>query len=878
MKTLRAFFFRLTGWFRRHRRDHDLHQEFESHLQLHIDDNIRAGMSPDEARRQALIKFGSLEGAKESVREKTRLLWMETTLQDVRYALRILRRNPGFATTAILSLALGIGSSIAIFTIADNLLLRPLPYAEASRLVMVWESNAARQVSHNSVNPANYFDWKAQNTVFSEMAAFFDEYHTVFSTGQRNEELDAQIVTSDLLPLLHVQPYRGRFINKQEDESDERVAVISYRLWQRWFNGDDSVVGRPVEINSQPFTIVGVLGPDFYFHKRSVDLWLPLGLKAANAPRSGRFLSVIARLKPGVTVTQAQTEMSTIGARLSAAYPDVNTGMSVTLEPLRDSLVREVKTSLIMLLGAVALLLGVACANVANLLLARYTARYREMALRGALGARRWRIVRQLLAESLVLSLAGGLLGIALASVAVRELVNMANRELTRYLTIRFDSRIVLAALGLSLLTGIIFGVLPAWIATRANLKGALQGNEVSASSDRSRLRAWLVGAEVAASVVLLAGAGLLFRSLIGLQGVDPGLDANGVLTFRTSVPRARYTKPEQAVRFYQQAVEKLAHLPGVESASAVSFLPYNGLAAATDFRISGRPPFKPGDDLITVVRTVLPGFFHTFRIPIKQGRDFTDADNQTTSPIRFIVNEAFVNKFLRGEDPLTKSLSVTMDHKENPFGQIVGVVGDLKEGALDEAAVPTVYYVHAHLPYTSMVFVVRGHSPEALVASARRTIQEVDAQQPIADVRTMQEVLRDTFARQSLSAMLVTGFSLASLLLAAVGIYGVLAYSVARRTREIGVRVALGAAPGRILRLVVGSGARMVVAGAATGMAAALLLSGLMKGLLFGISPRDPLSFLLAPIVLIAVALLAAYIPARRAAHISPVDALRAE
>jgi putative ABC transport system permease protein len=878
MRTLRAFLNRLTGWFRRDRREQDFAQEIESHLQLHIDDNLRAGMSPEEARRQALIKFGGVEGTKESVRDGTRLLWIETTLQDLRYAVRILRRNPGFAVTAILSLALGIGSSVAIFTIADNLLLRPMPYPDASRLVMVWESNAARHVSHNSVNPANYFDWKAQNTVFSEMAAFFDEYHTVFSTGQRNEELDAQIVSSDLLPLLQVQPYRGRFFTRQEDESDERLAVISYRLWQRWFNGDDSVVGRQVEINSRPFTIIGVLGPDFYFHKRSVDLWLPLALKAASAPRGGRWLSVIARLKPGVTAAQAQAEMTTIAARLSAAYPEMNTGMSATIEPLRDSLVREVKTSLIMLLVAVALLLGVACANVANLLLARYTARYREMALRGALGARRWRIVRQLLAESLVLSLAGGLLGLGFAYVAVRGLVSMAGRELTRYLTISFDSRIILAALGLSLLTGIIFGLLPAWIATRANLRGTLQGNEVSAASDRNRLRAWLVGAEVAASVVLLAGAGLLFRSLIGLQAVDPGLDPAGVLTFRTSLPRARYSKPEQSVQFYQQAVEKLSHLPGVESASAVSFLPFDGLAAATDFRISGHPPFKPGDDLITVVRTVLPGFFHALRIPIKQGRDFTDADDQTNSPMRFIVNQAFVNKFLRGEDPLTKSLSVIMDEKDNPYGQIVGVVGDLKEGALDEDAVPTVYYVHAHLPYTSMVFVVRANSPEALTASARRTIQEVDPQQPIADVRTMEEVVRDTFARQSLSTLLVGGFSVTSLLLAAVGIYGVLAYSVARRTREIGVRVALGAEPGRILRLVVGNGARIVISGAAAGISAALLLSGLMKGLLFGIGPRDPLSFVIAPAVLIGVALLAAYIPARRAAHISPVEALRTE
>lgn len=877
MRALRAFFDQLTGWFRRGRREHDLSEEFESHLQLHIDDNVRAGLAPEEARRQALIKFGGLEAAKESVRATARFLWIERTWQDTRYAARILRRNPGFAATAILSLALGIGSSVAIFTVADNLLLRPLPYPEASRLVMVWETSALTHEQHNVASPANYFDWKAQNTVFSEMAAFFDEYHAVFSDGQRNEELDTQLVTGDLLPLLRVRPFRGRFFTKEEDESDARVAVISYCLWQRWFNGDDSVIGRQVEINSRPFTIIGVLGPDFYFHKRSADLWLTLGLKPATAPRTGRWLLVLGRLRPGVSIEQAQTEMTGIAGRLSAAYPANDTGWSVNVEPLRDSLVREVRTSLLMLLGAVALLLGVACANVANLLLARYTARHREMAVRGALGAGRWRIVRQLLMESIVLSFSGGSLGVALAYGAVRGLVRLAPRDLTRFADISFDTRILVAGLAVSLLTGIIFGLLPAYIATRTNLRDALHGSTVSGTSDQSRLRTWLVGAEVAASVVLLAGAGLLFRSLVGLQAVHPGMDTSGVLTFRVSLPRARYAKPEQSVRFFQQATEKLSQLPGVQSASAVSYLPFNGLAAGTGVAVSGHPPAKPGEKLVTVVRTILPGYFQTLGIPIRRGRDFTDADNVATAPLRFIVNEAFVTKYLRGEDPLTKSISVDMDDT-NPMGEIIGVVGDLKEGSLDKEPTPTAYYVHAHLPYTAMVFVMRGNSPLALVAPARKTIQEIDSQQPIADVRTMEEILRDTFARQRLSTLLLAGFSLTSLLLASVGIYGVLAYSVARRTHEIGVRVALGAAPGRILRLVVGGGARLVMAGAAVGLGGALLLSGLMKGLLFGIGPRDPLSFVLAPAVLIGVALLAAYVPARRAARISPVEALRTE
>jgi putative ABC transport system permease protein len=877
MRTLRAFLDQVTGWFRRRERENDFREEFESHLQLHIDDNIRAGLSPEEARRQALIKFGGLEAAKESVRATARMLWIEHMLKDLLYAVRILRRNPGFAATAIFSLALGIGSSVAIFTVADNLLLRPLPYPDASRLVMVWETNARTHEQHNVVAPANYLDWKAQSSVFSEMAAFFGEYHAVFSDGRRNEELDAQIVSSDLLPLLQVQPLRGRFFTQGEDQSDARVAVISYRLWQRWFNGDDSVIGREVEINSRLFTIIGVLGPDFYFQKRSVDLWLTLGLKAGSAPRTGRWLRVLGRLKPGATIREAQTQMTGIAARLSAAYPENDTGWSVNVEPLRDSLVRQVKTSLFMLLGAVALLLGVACANVANLLLARYTVRHREMALRGALGASRSRIVAQLIIESLVLALAGGLLGITFAYLAVRGLVHWAPQDLTKFAAVSFDLRILGAGFAISLLAGLVFGLLPAFIATRKNLRDALHANAVSGAGDASRVRTWLVGAEVAASVVLLAGAGLLFRSLVGLQGVDPGLDPKGVLTFHVSLPHARYSQPEQSVRFFQQAAEKLAQIPGVESASAVSFLPFNGMAAGTDVRISGRPPAKPGEGLGTVARTILPGYFRTLNIPIKRGRDFTEADNTPKAPLRFIVNETFVNKYLRGEDPLTKSISVDMND-DNPMGEIIGVVGDQKEGSLDKEAEPTSYYVHAHLPYTAMVFVVRGNSAQALAEPARKVIQEIDPQQPIADVRPMEDVVRETFARQRLSTLLLGAFSLSSLLLASVGIYGVLAYYVASRTREIGVRVALGAAPGRILRLVVGSGARMIVIGAAAGLACALLLSGLMKGLLFGVGPRDPLSFIVAPAVLIGVAVLAAYIPARRAARISPVEALRTE
>lgn len=882
MKTIRAFFSRLSGWFQRRERDHDMMQEFESHLEMHIEDNVRAGMSLHEARRQALIKFGGMESAKESVRDRARFLWLETTWQDFRYALRGLHRNPGFATTAILSLALGIGSSLAIFTVADNLLLRPLPYPDASQLVMIYEANQRRDIDHNSVAPGNYFDWKAQNSCFSAIAAFTN-YQVIFSTGTRAEEVDIESVSADLLPLLGVHPVRGRLFTRQEDEDSAnggQVALISYRFWQNWFGGDESVIGRQVQINSRPWTIIGVLPSDFYFHRRSTDLWLPIGLKRAADLREtqGRWVWTAARLKPGVSLRQAETQMNTITSRLEEAYPAFNQGWSAQIVPLRDSFVRPVKTSLLVLLGAVTLLLATACANVANLLLARLGARRRELAVRGAIGAARWRLIRQLLTESVALGVIGGIAGAVVARMAVSALVALAPKELTRSVQISFDTRIVVCAFALSILTGIVFGLAPAFVTAKTDLNRGLHDQSRSTTGGGTRLRNWLVASEIAFAVMLLAGSGLLFRTLIRLQEVQPGLDAANVLTFRVTLPNVRYQERQQKVDFFRRATEELARLPGIRSASAVSFLPFNGLAAGTNIAIEGDPPRKAGDDLGAVIRTVLPGYFRTMGIPLKSGRDFTDADNRLDTPYHFIVNEAFVRKYLQGRDPLSIRVNAWMDDK-NPFGDVIGVVGDVKEGSLDQEPDPTIYYISAHLPYSGMVFVVRTENdPLALAASAQKVIKSIDPQQPVGDVRSMADVIGQTFARQQFSAILLAGFSLASLVLAGVGIYGVLAYSVSQRTREIGVRIALGAEPGRIQRLVVTGGARLAFAGTVAGIAGALALSGLLKSLLFEISPRDPITFILAPAILLVVALFAAYLPARRASRLSPVAALRTE
>ncbi|HEY1527512.1 MAG TPA: ABC transporter permease [Candidatus Angelobacter sp.] len=878
MKALWRVWARVTGLFRRKWQDREMAQEFESHLQMHIDDNIRVGMSPEQARHEALVRFGGMEAAKESVRETSRLLWLETAARDVRYALRGLRLNPGFAMTAVLSLTLGIGASVAIYTVADNLLLRPLPYPQAKQLVMLYELNPHRGFAYNVISPANYFDWKAQSSSFSSLGGFFD-FHVILGDGKRTEEKDAQAVSGEVLPALQVKPILGRVFTAQEDKEDSHVMVISYRLWQSWFGGDESVIGKQLQVNSRPFTVIGVLPPDFYFNTRSSDVWVTLGLNPAADLRKtqGRWMWAVARLKPGVSLSRARAEMAGIAHRLEIAYPEFNKGWGVAVAPLRDAFVGEGKTSLMILLGAVTLLLCVACANVANLLLARYSTRRREMAVRGALGAARSRLIRQLLTESVILGLAGGIAGVMLAYFAVSGLVTLAPRDLTRSVQITFDMRIVLFAFLLSVVTSIVFGLAPSLVASRGDLNRGLHEESRTSTGGGNRMRRWLIALEIACSVALMAGAGLLFRSLVGLQNVDPGLDAHNVLTFRVSLPNQRYKEDQKKIDF-KQAAEKLGQLPGVRSASAVSYLPFNGLAAGTDFKIAGRPPAKPGEALGAVIRTVLPEYFRSMGIPLIRGRDFTAADDVESTPHRFIVNESFVHRYLPDEEPIGKQISVEMD-KENPFGEIVGVVGDVKEKTLDKEPEPTVYYIHSHLAYGEMVFVLRTENDAmALAEPARKIISEMDPELPVSQVRTMATVVRQTFASQEFSAVLLGGFSLSSLLLAAIGIYGLLAYSVTQRTREIGVRIALGAEPRTITRMVVASGTRMVIIGAAGGLAVALALSGLMKSLLFGIGPRDPLTFIAAPAIFVAVALVAAYVPARRAARVSPMEALRAE
>lgn len=808
---------------------------------------------------------------------------MQTFMQDIRYGIRMLVKKPWFTVIAVLTLALGIGAGTSIFSVVNAVLLSELPYRDGDRLAVVWEANRPRSRSTNVINMGNFTDWKQQNTVFEDMAAFFDTTASLTSDGEP-EEVPSQLATPNLFSLLGVNPILGRGFLPEDGKPDQpRVALIGFGLWQRRFGGDPSVVGRKITTNGNEATIIGVMPANFSWHirrgsmtRKPAQMWTPWQITEQMRRRQGRFGVAVARLKSGATFTQARTEMTTIGARLEQDYKDFNTGWGVNVVPLRTEFSGEVRPALFVLFGAVGFLLLIACANVANLLLARASSRQREIAVRAAVGATRGRLIRQLLTESILLATFGGLVGLGLAQWGTDALVALSPPELLNLPKVEISPLVLGFTLVVSFLTGIIFGLAPAFESSRVDLNESLkEGGKGGAGARGLSLRSALVVTEVALALTLLIGAGLLIRSFSRLQSVDPGFNGKNVLTLRTSLPSRRYSEDRQRIDFYRRAIQEMQALPGVESVGAVSFLPFTGPYAGTGVDFEGRPKPPAGQEQITGVVVADKNYFQAMQIPLKRGRGFTEQEATEMRHV-VIVNETFVRKFFPNEEPLGKRATIFMKNDNQPC-EIIGIVGDSKHMGLDSEIEPVAYWPHPELVYSGMTFVLRTKGDANAVASAaRNVIQTIDPQQPVADVQTMERLLSKSIAKARFNTLLLGIFAGVAMLLAAVGIYGVLAYSVEQRTHEIGVRMALGARRSNVVALVLRQGMTLAAIGVGVGLGASFLLTRFIKTLLFNVGTTDPLVFSGLALGLIAVTALACYIPARRATRVDPMAALR--
>ncbi|HUS08940.1 MAG TPA: ABC transporter permease [Pyrinomonadaceae bacterium] len=887
MSRFNILFARLNALVGRESVIHDIDEEFRVHVEMETAANLERGMSPTEARQTALRSFGNLGSVRDAAYEVRGGGMMETFLQDVRYAARGLVKQKTFTIVAVITLALGIGANTAIFSVVNELLLRPLPYLDAQRLVMLWEVTPEGR-HQNTTSRANFRGWREQTTSFESMAAFTDQRLNLTGAGEA-EEISVQFGTPSLFHVLGVQPILGRDMREVDGAKDAPpIAILSNSFWQRRFGGDPQIVGKPILLNGVPFTVVGVMPAGFQWHikqrsgtGRPAEIWSALDIPTEEGPGSrGRFLSVVARLKPGLSVQQAQADMNTTMARLEQDAPRFNKGYVTEIIPLRDQFVGNVRLALWIILGAVGFVLLIACANVANLMLSRAAAREKEIAVRTALGAGRLRIVRQLLTESFLLATIGGLLGLAIAAWGIQALVAISPRDLVNLQRVGLNLTVLGWTMGISFITAVIFGLAPALEATRLNLTGALkEGKGAEGQSPRSgRLRSGLVIIEVALALVLLASAGLLLKSFSQLQKINSGFNPDNILTMVVRVPDAKYKEDRQFVSFFRQASELIRTLPGVTSVGMINYLPlYGGLGSGTGFTVEGRPEPAPGTEPSTNVRVSDAGYFTAMQIPLLRGRNFTDQEmNEVKSVI--IINDAMARKHFAGEDPIGKRITVEMSDKPVPT-EIIGIVGDVRYDSLVDPPEPTVYFPQPDLTYAFMTFVIRTTGdPLEIVPAVRREVRALDPEQPLSDVRSMNEVMADTVARARFNTLLLALFAGLATLLSAVGIFGVMNYSLALRSREIGLRMALGAQNRQVMAMMLKQGLLLTVIGTAIGIAGALALTRLLSTLLFGVSAADPTIFVGIVLLLMVVSLIACYLPARRATRIDPMIALRSE
>ena len=807
---------------------------------------------------------------------------MDTLWQDLRFGLRQLLGKPGFALIAVLSLALGIGANTAIFSLVDAVLLRPLPFHDPDRLVMVWEDATGIGFPRNTPAPANYADWKAQNQVFEDMAALNWRSFNLTDEGEP-EKVEAQGVTANFFPLLGVKPELGRIFTEEEDRPDgNKVALVSYGLWQRRFGGDPALVGKEILLDGQKRTVIGVAPAGFQFMAKDTGLWVPMAFsREALATRGSHYLTVIARMKPGVTLAQARADIAAVTERISRDNPREGFGLGSVVISLREQLAGSVRPALITLLVAVGFVLLIACANIANLLLSRGASRYREIAVRAALGAGRHRIARQLLTESVLLAAAGGLAGSLFAWLSFSFLKQIIPDSMALNAGVRIDAKVFGFTLLLSLLTGIIFGLAPAIQAAKVDLNEALKqsGGRAGTGAGHHRLRGALVVVEVALALVLLAGAGLLIRTFLRLRALDIGVNPENVLTLRTMLPRNKYGELPKRAAFYRQVLERVRALPGVVSAGYTTAAPLTWKGGTNGFTVEGREQ-GPGQDAQS--RQISAGYMETMGVKLRQGRFLDDHDDAQAQPVA-IINETMARQYWPGGSALNKRFKLGGTDSQRPWVTVVGVIGDVKEMGLEAPAKAEMFFPYQQLPDMfwnaprDLAIRVAG-DPLNAAAAARQAVWSVDRNQPVSNVRTMDEILAEEVTQRRIGMTLLAAFAALALSLASLGIYGVLSYAVTQRTQEIGIRMALGAGRRDVLRMVLANGMRLVAAGVAIGLGVSFALTRLMAGLLFGVSASDPGAIAGVTLLLSAVALLACYMPARRATKVDPMVALRRE
>jgi putative ABC transport system permease protein len=870
---------------RRKRMLNELDEDIQEHIARETQDNLDRGMSPEEARYAAMRKFGNVMQVKEEARDVWSLLWLEQLLEDMRFGLRLLRKNPGFTLVAILTLALGIGANAAVFSVVYAVLLRPLPYKDPASLLVLHETTP--KVGDVSVSFPNFIDWRAASRTFRQMAAVQAVDFNLAGVTQP-ENISGDAVSPNFLSMMGVRPFLGRdFDASEEKPGTAPVLLLSYSLWQSHLGGDPNAVGKTITLDGRSFTIVGVLPPN-YRSLDTTDVMLPIGVWATD--NSGAIkergergdMVVIGRLAAGAGFGQARAEMEGIAARLAIEYPGSNDQFSVKLQPIRQAFVGDMKTAILVLFGAVLFVLLIACANVANLFLVRGASRTKEIALRIAFGASRGRIIRQMLTESLILACFGGVVGVGLALGGIRGMARLIPGDMLSGATVNLNGAVLLFVAGVVALAAFIFGLAPALHSTKPDVQSELKegGRSSGGGVAQNRLRGALAVAEISLALVLLIGAGLMMKSLYRLLEVDPGFRPERVLTMGMDLRAQQYSEDPAVLNFWQQLIDRVSALPGVQSAAVGTVIPLTDSHSRSDVTIEGMALPTPGNFPHPDVHIVSPGYITALGIPLLRGRTFTDQDNEK-APLAGMINAMVARRFFPNEDPIGKRFMFGHPSAANPpkWYTVVGVVSDTRLYGLANPARLEVYVPFRQNPRNSMALVVKsGADPASLTSAIRDAVQSIDKDQPVFAVSTMQELVSNSVATRRMTLVLLGLFSGLALVLGAIGIYGVISYSVAQRTHEIGIRMALGAPRADVFRLVVGEGLKLAGVGITIGIAAAFGLARLLSSLLYGISATDFETFLGVAVLLALVALVACYVPARRAMRVDPTVALRYE